>query len=145
MTTTTATSPPRNTCRLFFEESYVDAMEGRRSLADVLAQIDGLGPSLRRRNIETSRRPGRRSEVSVVMSAESTSLPVRQRAHTPCAESVLFEEGVMHGKMTSTTTENFLRRTKRVRKMDGVPLGSSSTVNAISYLDRAIVVAEEVL
>jgi hypothetical protein len=48
-------------------ESYVDSMYGRRTLADVLAQIDGMGPSRRL----PRRRKRRTSEVSL-MNAETS-------------------------------------------------------------------------
>jgi hypothetical protein len=146
---TAATTPPRNTCRRFFEESYVDAMQGRRSLRDVMGQIDGLGPIRSRRSNETSRRPRRRSEVFLVMNEESNVAETPERAHTPCTESFLFEDGVTHGKMTSANREILAQMGA---ELDGARnhawptshLGSSfSTVPAISYLDHAIVLLEE--
>ena len=58
-------SPTMKDHRRSFEESYVDAMEGRRTLRDVMLQIDGLGPT-RNRNAENRRYPKRRSEVSLM-------------------------------------------------------------------------------
>jgi hypothetical protein len=103
--TTCTTKTTHSTRRRSFEESYVDTMQGRRSLADVMDQFDGLGPSRRRRISETSLRPRRRSEVSSKneqVSNHSThkAPPVRQRALTPRAESSLFEDDGVHGTDT---------------------------------------------
>jgi hypothetical protein len=97
-TTTTTTTTHNSTRHRFFEESYVDAIEGRRSLADVMGQFDGLESSSyrRNRNRQTSRRPPmKRSEVSLMnkdsigAETEEANLPVRQRAHIPCAKYLI--------------------------------------------------------
>jgi hypothetical protein len=69
-------APPYNTStsRQFssLEESYLDAWHGRRTLSDVLAQIDGLGPSTGSR-----RRPRRNvSLINEKSTDPSEALPV---------------------------------------------------------------------
>jgi hypothetical protein len=98
----TVPTTDHNTRRRHLEESYVDDMQGRRSLANVLTQIDGLGPPNHRRGSQTRRRPIRRSEVSL-MEEESPDTqathPVRQRAHTPYADpSLLIKDDATHVK-----------------------------------------------
>jgi hypothetical protein len=56
-----------------FEAAYVDAIEERRSVREVLAQIDGMGGGSRRRSIETRRRPGRKEVLMNEVSIEKTS------------------------------------------------------------------------
>jgi hypothetical protein len=80
-TSITSSSYNDNARRRHLEESYVDAMEGCRSLVDVLAQIDGLGAGRRcHSSSETSsRRPRRRNEVSLVIEVSNQT----QEAPTP--------------------------------------------------------------
>jgi hypothetical protein len=95
---TTSCTTSYNTHRRFFEESYVDAMEGRRSLRDVLGQIDGLRGRPSRRHRSSSeirrRRPKRRRNV-LVMKEEITDtqgvVPDRQELPRPCADKCIRE------------------------------------------------------
>jgi hypothetical protein len=141
--------------RLHLEESYVDAMEGRRTLRDVMSQIDGLGPSRRLQSSSgtSSRRPSRRSEVSSMNNVSNQSqeapTPVRQQEaiNPPRAESSLLEDNGMHGTMKSAS--------ELVSQMDGdfrrhsLPGAGSrkrsySRASAISILlDSAIAIVEE--
>jgi hypothetical protein len=79
MTVPTTTTTTHNTQSFYFEESYVDAMEGRRSLRDVMRQIDGLGPN--------RRYPKRRSEVVSLMDGETNGKkrPLFVNEQTPLA------------------------------------------------------------
>jgi hypothetical protein len=83
-TTTTTT----NTKRRFFEESFVDAIEGRRSFADVLRQFDGLGPKRPISSSDTRRRPKRKGEVILKNEdiTDKEARPVRLRAPSPCVD-----------------------------------------------------------
>jgi hypothetical protein len=111
--TTTNTTSCNDTggCRRHLEESYVDAMEGRRTLRDVMRQIDGLGPSRRLQSSSetSSRRPRRRSEGSsmndVSNQSQEAPIPVRQQEAItpPRAESSLLEDNGMHGTMKSAS------------------------------------------
>jgi hypothetical protein len=98
------TDTRRNSRTRFFEESYVDAVEGHRSLREVMGQIDGLGPRIDRSTSETSRRPGRRDEVSP-LNAESTakldSFRMRQvmRTRRACTSRIF---GKMDDKLGQT-------------------------------------------
>jgi hypothetical protein len=69
MTVPTTTTTTHDTQSFSLEASYVDAMEGRRTLRDVMRQIDGLGPT-RHCNAENRRYPKRRSEVVSLMDGE---------------------------------------------------------------------------
>jgi hypothetical protein len=155
--TTTNTTSCNDTggCRRHLEESYVDAMEGRRTLRDVMSQIDGLGPSRRlQSSCETSSRsPKRRSEVTLINEvsnqAQEAPTPVRQQEAitSPRAESSLLEHDDVHGTMKSAR--------EMVAQMDGdfrrhswpgagIRKRSYSRESAISILlDSAIAIVEE--
>jgi hypothetical protein len=126
--TVTTTTTIDDACRRSLEVSYVDSMEGRRSLRDVLLQIDGLGPS-RRRN--------RRSDFSS-MNKESTP------QITPSAEP-LFNEST-HGEITQFNVRKMLRMKNRGRRHSwptSQPQKEFSTAKTtIAYLDDAIAIVE---
>jgi hypothetical protein len=83
----------------YYEKSYVDAMEGRRSLRDVMRQIDGLGPT-RHRN---RRCPKRRSEVVSLMDGETNGKkrPLFVNEQTSLAPNARLKTCYMYGKMQS--------------------------------------------
>jgi hypothetical protein len=153
-TTTNTTSCNDTGLRRHLEESVVDAMEGRRTLRDVMSQIDGLGPirRLHSSSENSSRRPRRRSEVTLINEVSNQTqeaiTPVGQEAITPPrAESFLLEDNGMHGTMKSAS--------EMVSQMDGdfrrhswpgavTRKRSYSRASAISIsLDSAIAIVEE--
>jgi hypothetical protein len=131
----------------------VDAMEGRRSLADVLAQIDGLGPNRRRNSSSetSSRRPRRRSDVSLTNEGNNQTQdapPVRRQGALTPPRAAFEDDGIIHGTRKSSAKEMVGQMDARRRDLHW-PLaisrkGSQSRAFALSnLLDDAIALVEE--